>query len=149
MVQQNPTELFAVNLAALAREIAMDIFPVEQVLALHKLSDSQWQKIQANQHFQRMLTNMIAEWESAMNTKERLKAKAQTGLEMNLDTLVLDVGDQSIPLAQRVEAAKFLARIGEVDGNQGVAGPGFSIQLNIGQTKTEVAVTPKVIEHAG
>ena len=147
MQQSSPSELFAVNLAQLAREIAMDIFPLDQILALHKLTDHQWEKIQDSQHFQRMLTSMITEWESAMNTRERLKAKAQTGLEMNLDSLVLDVSDLSIPLAQRVEAAKFLARIGEVDGSQGATGNGFSITLNIGKIPTHVDVAPsKVIE---
>jgi hypothetical protein len=147
MQQHTPNEVFAVNLAALAREIAMDIFPVEQVLKIHQVSDEDWLKIQASPQWTKMLSSMIAEWESAMNTRERLKAKAQTGLEMNLEQLILDIGDLEIPLAQRVEAAKFLARIGEVDGQVGTGGPGFSITLNIGETSTAVEVSPKTIEH--
>jgi len=144
----NPSELFAVNLAALAREIATDIFPLETILGLHRLDNEQWQKIQDNPHFQQMLTSMIAEWESATNTAQRVKAKAQSGLEMNLEGLVLAMGDDSIPLAQRVEAGKFLARLGELDGQIGTGGPGFSIVLNIGDRKTQVDVQPpKVIDH--
>jgi hypothetical protein len=143
----DPTQAFAVNLAALAREIAMDIFPLSQILGIHKLSDAEWEKIQAMQHFQQMLANMIGEWESAMNTRERVKAKAQTGLEMNLESLVLAMADDSIPLTQRVEAGKFLARLGELDGQVGASGPGFSITLNIGGERTQVDVQPKVIDH--
>ena len=37
-----PAEVFAVDFAALAREIAMDIFPVETILSLHQLGDEEW-----------------------------------------------------------------------------------------------------------
>jgi hypothetical protein len=143
---KNPTELFAVNLAALAREISMDLFPLEVILGLHKLDDRQWARICSLPHFQQMLASMIQEWESAMNTRERVKAKAQTGLEMNLESLVLAMGDENIPLSQRVEAGKFLARLGELDGQASAGGPGFAITLNIGSTTREIEVRPKLID---
>ena len=146
--QKSPTDIFAINLAAIAREIAMDILPIDQIMKIHQLTDEEWVRVQSSQQFKKMLSSMIAEWESAMNTKERLKAKAQSGLEMNLESLVLAMADEQTPLAQRVEAAKFLARLGEVDGSSGNQGGGFMITLNIGTTTTTVDVTPKVIEGA-
>jgi hypothetical protein len=128
-------EVFAVNLAALAREIAMDVFDVPKILEIHRLSDAEWQKISANQKFQEMLRGLVSEWQSATNTKERVRVKAATGLEMQLEIYIRDISDPKIPLAQRVEAGKFLARLGELDGSQIAAGGGgaaFQINLNIG-----------------
>ena len=151
-----PDELqtFAVNFAALAREIAMDIWPVAQILELHKLEDAEWQAIQRNPNFQRALEDMTRQWNSAANTKERVKVKAATGLESILEIYIRDIVDGSIPLVQRVEAGKFLARLGEMDGSkiEGSSGGGFSITINIGDVhrKVEVpAVVGRVIEHEG
>lgn len=142
---------FAVDFATLAREISQDIFPVEQVVALHKLSDDEWDQIQSHPRFVAILANMQREWNSAANTKERVRVKAQTGLESQLEVFIGDIADPSIPLAQRVEAGKFLARLGELDGVAAAAGAGgstFAITLNIGDRTIEQQVTPKpVIEH--
>ena len=142
-------EIFAVDFAALAREIAMDIFPLTQILELHRLSDEEWQRISGNQRFQTMLEQMIREWNSAANTRERVRIKAATGLESVLETYIREIVDESIPLTQRVEAGKFLARLGELDGALvGELGERFSITLNIGATHVEAEAQPmKVIDH--
>ena len=141
--QPSPSEIFAVDLAALAREIACDIFPLEDILAVHRLSDEQWMKIQQMPTFTTMLVDMVREWQSAMNTRDRLKMKAATGLESQLEIYVRDIGDSSIPLIQRVEAGKFLARLGELDGNaqvQGGGGGGVTINIITG-TKPSLTLT--------
>ena len=148
-----PAEVFAVDFAALAREIAMDIFPVETILSLHHLDDAEWLRIQKNPRFQSMLEQMLRDWNSAMNTSERVKIKAATGLESILENYIRDIGDGSIPLGQRVEAGKFLARLGELDGSKlagGQVGGGFQIVLNIGTVQRTVDVpveVGRVIEH--
>lgn len=139
--QATPSEIFAVDFAALAREIACDIFPLEDILALHKLTDEQWLKIQANPSFASMLVDMVREWQSATNTRDRMKMKAQTGLESTLEIYVRDIADTSIPLAQRVEAGKFLARLGELDGQLVGAGSGGNqVVINI-MTGSKPALT--------
>lgn len=134
------SEVFAVNLAALAREIAMDVFDIPKILEIHRLGDEEWQKIQANPKFQEMLRGLVSEWQGASNTRERVRIKAATGLEMQLEQYILDIADPKIPLAQRVEAGKFLAKLGELDGSQlavGAGGAAFQINLNIGTTHLE------------
>jgi hypothetical protein len=142
-------EIFATDFAALAREIAMDIFPLAQVLKLHQLDDAEWQRISANKRFQSILDGMVREWNSAINTRERVRIKAATGLESVIETYIQEISDVSIPLTQRVEAGKFLARLGELDGNiSGELGERFSITLNIGNARVEAdGMAPKVIEH--
>lgn len=132
MATDQPLEIFAVDFAALAREIAMDIFDVEQILELHRLSDEEWLKIQQNARFQQMLLSMTQEWKSAVNTRERVKMKAATGLESVLENYIREIGDPRIPLVQRVEAGKFLAKLGELGPEANVlGGGGSSVTINI------------------
>lgn len=143
-----PSEVFAVNFAALARELAMDILPLSDILRLHQIDDDSWTKIQANQNFQRQLDELVKEWNSATNVRERMKIKAATALEAQLEVIVQDIADPGIPLTQRVEAAKLLARLGDLDGQreQGI-GERFSISINIGDVHRNVEVRPmKVID---
>jgi hypothetical protein len=148
MVKNTGNEIFAVNLAALAREIAMDVLEIPQILQIHQLSDREWTKIQANPQFDAMLKSMIADWQSAANVRERVRMKSATGLESHLDQLITELADTEIPLAQRIEAAKFIARLGELETREGPGGPGFHVTLNIGGTRREVEVSPKLIEGA-
>ena len=136
MTDNSQTEVFAIEFAQLAREVAMDIFPIHDIVALHRLTDDEWQRVQRNPKFNQMVADMAAEWNSAANTRERVRIKAATGLESILETYIRDITDPSIPLNQRVEAGKFLARVGELDNTQqilgGGGGSGFHITLNIG-----------------
>lgn len=132
----DPGTIFAVDLAALAREIAQDIFPVGDILRLHQLTEDEWARICAMPHFQSMLNQMILDWNKADSTRDRIRVKAATGLESQLEDLIRDLGDKSIPYTQRVEGAKFLARIGEVDGTNVIGsagGAGVQININFGQ----------------
>lgn len=139
--QDTINEVFAVDFALLAREIAMDIFPLEDIIRLHQLSDVEWTRLSENRKFQEMIASMAREWEGALNTRERIKVKAQTALEAQLEIYVRDIADPSIPLAQRVEAGKFLARLGEMDGGKGDGSGQFVISLNIGDRR-DIAVVP-------
>ena len=149
--QPSPIDAYLTEFATLAREIAQDIFEIEDILRIHHLTDEQWLKIQGHPRFIKILGDMQRDWNSAANTAERIKIKAQTGLESQLEVFIADMGDGSIPLSQRTEAARLLARLGELDG-QGKFDIGqgkFQITLNIGTTHTDVEAkpAPKVIEH--
>lgn len=142
-----PNEVFAIDFATLAREIAMDIFPVDQVIALHQLEADEWQRIQQHPRFISMLNSMQAEWNSAANTRERVKIKSATGLESMLEVYIRDINDANIPLAQRVEAGKFLARLGELDAQRapGLEGGGVTINIITGKDHQPVTIEAKTI----
>lgn len=144
---QAPSTVFAVDFATLAREIAQDIFSVEQVVALHRLSDDEWAAIQAHPKFISMLHNMQIEWNSAANTRERVRVKAQTGLESQLEVFVNEINNAQVPLSQRVDAGRFLARLGELDGQtsagSGLAGSGVTINIITGANAQPVSITAK------
>lgn len=137
----DPGTIFAVDFATLAREIAQDIFDVEQIVALHRLSDEEWQQIQQHPRFQHILSGMQRDWQSAANTRERVRVKAQTGLESTLEVFISAINDPLIPLAQRVEAGKFLARLGELDNQAGAVPTGAGVTINIITSKAKPPVT--------
>lgn len=145
-------DIFAIELAALAREIAMDILPIDQILQLHKMSDEEWQQIQENPRFKSMLADMVREWNATTSTRDRVRAKASTGLESVLETYIRAIADDSVSLAQRVEAGKFLARLGELDGQKEILSGGgvggFSISINLGSAQpVQVTAQPgQIIE---
>jgi len=134
--------VFAIDFATLAREVAMDIFPLDDILKVHQLSGDDWDELCANPRFKAMLDQMMREWASAASTPERTRIKAATGVESHIETLIQDIGDRTMPLTQRVEAMKFLARVGELDGGKqalGAGGAPFSININIGTQEPIVA----------
>src|SRR5262252_451989 len=106
-----PADVFAVDFAMLAREVAMDILPLTDVLKLHQISSEDWATIQENPRFKQMFEQMVREWNSAASTRERVRIKAATGLESQLEGLIAALSDESIPYTQRIEGGKFLARI--------------------------------------
>lgn len=132
-----PNEVFAVDLSVLAREIAMDIFEIKDLLRVHQLTDEEWMQIQENPRFKLMLADMMREWNATTSTIDRVRIKAATGVESVIEIYIRAIADPTIPLNQRVEAGKFLARLGELDGNKpvipgGGAGGGFSINIHFG-----------------
>jgi len=156
---QKPTKIdentiFAVDFATLAREIAQDIFSVDQIVALHRLDDAEWLQIQQHPKFVAMLADMQREWNSAANTRERVRVKAQTGLETQLEVFIRDINDPGIPLSQRVDAGRFLARLGELDGqtqSNTAAGSGITINIVTGNHNEPLSITakaaPPLIQH--
>lgn len=147
-----PETIFAVDFATLAREIAQDIFSVDQIVALHRLEDHEWQQIQAHPRFMSMLAEMQRDWNSAANTRERVRIKAATGLETTLEVFINEINNAQVPLAQRVEAGKFLARLGELGEHAPGAGAGgqITIQIITGANSEPVSIRgitkPKVID---
>jgi len=150
-----PADVFAVDFAMLAREVAMDILPLTDVLKLHQISSEDWATIQENPRFKQMFEQMVREWNSAASTRERVRIKAATGLESQLEGLIAALSDESIPYTQRIEGGKFLARIGEIDAatlHEGAGGAPFAININIGagvpavSAITGVRDTPVTIE---
>lgn len=138
----------AVNLAKLAREIAMDILPLPRVLILNQISDADWVLIQEDKRFQDMLSGMIKDWEATTNAKDRVRVKAQTGMEALMEVFLEDAMSKDIPLVQRVEVGKLMTKLGELEQQKLGGGSGqVLIQINFGEkeVKQEVkAVTPAI-----
>lgn len=135
----------------LARELAMDIYPLEKILEVHGVPWSEWEIINKNSVFQSYLRSSIEEWQSAVNTGERVKLKSLAFVEEALPEFFARAHDASENLSAKTEVLKTIAKFagvgGTVDGT--VSGEKFSVTINLGadrQVKIERDVTPQVID---
>jgi hypothetical protein len=135
------------QLVALAREIAMDIMPIETILRTYGINQTQFETIQKLSRFQHLLAQQAEIWQSAMNTNERVKAKAAAALEDWLPELHARLHDRSQTLTAQITGGQLLAKLAGLGLEKAEAntGPGFHLEIHIGDGSTRVVdVTPKV-----
>lgn len=140
-----------VTFLKIAREIAMDINPLEKILETHGVSQEEWLRIQDNMQFQEYLRGSIQEWNSAVNTSERVKLKSMAFVEEALPEFYARAHDPKEALPAKVEVLKTVARLAgfgnNVDGS--VSGERLSVTINLGsdqQVKIEKNLNPQYIE---
>lgn len=143
------------QLVKLAREIAMDIHPLDTILKQYSISRDTWEILKENGKFKLLLESECEAWNTATNTSERVKLKAAAMLEEWLPELNNRLHDKDEALPAKIEGAKMLTRVagmglpGQVEG----ASPEkFTVTINLGPQVPPVTiekdVTPlKVIEH--
>jgi hypothetical protein len=113
----------------------MDISDLETILKRHDVSDKRWDSIQKHPRFVELLKASIIEWQSAINTEQRVKVKAATLLEEWLSEANSRLHDNNESLAAKTELAKFLGRLAGMGLNHatmGDTGEKISININLG-----------------
>jgi hypothetical protein len=135
----------------LAREIAMDIQSIEDILKHHQVTDDQWEEIQQNPRFNTYLRGAVEEWQSATNTPERVKLKSMAFVEEALPEFFARAHDPKEPLAAKTEVLKTIAKFAGVGGSVegALSGEKMIVTINLGadnQLRIERDVTPQVIE---
>ncbi|MDE2106276.1 MAG: hypothetical protein KGL39_54150 [Patescibacteria group bacterium] len=142
------------QLVKLAREIAMDIHPLDTILKQYSISAETWEILQQNSRFQSLLASEVETWHSAMNTSERVKAKAAAMLEEWLPELNNRLHDPDMALPAKIEGGKLITKLAGMDGRVdlvGAAGERFSVVINLGADaapiRIEKDVAPVVIDH--
>ena len=140
-----------VMMLKLAREIAMDIQSIEDILKNQQVSAEQWEEIQRNQRFKSYLSNAVEEWQSATNTPERVKLKSMAFVEEALPEFFARAHDPKETLAAKTEVLKTIAKFAGVGGSVegAVTGERMVVTINLGadnQLRIERDVTPQVIE---
>ncbi len=124
------------KLAALAREVAMDIRVLDEILITYGLTRIQYDFLQENNEFYKQaLHTLTIEWNSALSTPERLKIESAAILEDALPRLGARMQNQAEGLPGVIEAAKLFAKmagVGEREANQAAPGEKFSITINLG-----------------
>ncbi len=137
-------------LLRLARDIAMDILPVEDILKAHGVTADLWAKISNTPRFIELLIDATRDWASASNTHERVKVKAATMIEEWLPELHERLHDQREALSAKTEAAKLLRDLAGMGKgvDTAIAGEKFNITINLGsdQMKIEKSIPTKVID---
>lgn len=142
-----------INIVRLAREIAMDLRPVEQILEHHRVSREQFEQLKRHPYFDRVLRDQIKEWESAINTGERVRLKAQAAVEELLPELYKRVITPKEDLLKVTKGAELIVKLSGlgVDAKD-VGDPSSRVQITINMgadNKIQVSksLPPKVIDH--
>jgi len=142
-----------VDLAALARDIAIEYLRLPQILTAHGISDEMWAEISANTAFINMAAQMKREWASASNAKERVKMKAATAVEALMPTMLEEIVKATTPASQKNDIYKTMVRLGELENTRADLNPTgerfvFNLNINPGGAPTVTVETPppKTIE---
>lgn len=124
------------KLIRLAREVAMGIKPLEDVLTNHDISIVEFEKLKGNPRFLHLFSSEVQAWESAINTQERVKLKSASLLEEWLPELYARMNDRTESLSAKIEGGKLVRDLGGLGGKFNVDGaaPGdrVSITINLG-----------------
>lgn len=139
-----PRELSEVLLRSLARELAIDILPVETIVKNHQITQKQLQEYLKLHSFRAMVMEQKQIWGAATNTAERVKLKYLSALEMSADLLYARMVDPQGSLAAQVELMKAMMRGAEIGTNAGAGGPTgekVSITINMADQGKEITLT--------
>src|SRR3954471_15324696 len=139
------------RMRVLAREIAMDIYTLEEIIHFTGTTIEEMERIKATPFFERLLASELEAWNGALNANERVKVKAAAAVEHFLPELHTRVLDPQENLNAKVEAAKFVAKLAgmgmdRVNVND-AGGDRFSVTINMGtdkQVKIAKDITPRI-----
>lgn len=139
------------KLIILAREIAADLRPLDDILKSLALTDDEFERVKAHPRFNELLEAAAMEWSSAGNTHERTRLKAAMMVEDWLVEAHTRLHDKAENLTAKTELAKLIAKLAGMgnDRPDGVAeGNKVNITINLGseQLTFEHQVPPKVID---
>lgn len=119
-------------MASLAREIALEIQPLEQVLTVHGVEPWEFERIRQNPRFQQLLVEGLAIWNSSVNTPERIRLKQMQIVEQALPEMYARLHDPKESLSAKVELFKALSRGAMPEKQAEVGGERVTITINLG-----------------
>src|ERR1035437_9835141 len=114
------------DLAALARDLILNLRELPATLAAHKITQAQYDKIKENEFFKRALEHLTIEWHSAKSTTARQKIQAAASFEYAMPVITARMVKNDEDLGKVVEAGKLLAKVAGVDSSdaQAASNPG-------------------------
>ena len=126
----------------LAREMARDIFPLKDILTRFQLTEEQFESVADSKFFQVRLAEEVQLWTASdpLSIAKRIETKAATLVEDCLLEVYALIHDRNQPMAAKVEALKWAARMagmGEAAGAKGNSDGQVRITINVGSTKLE------------
>jgi hypothetical protein len=140
-----------IDIVKLAREIAMDLRPLDAILEHHRVALSEFEKLKRHPYFCRVLNAEVEAWHSAVNTSERVRLKSQAMMEEFLPDLYKRMVAPKEDLMKVVKGAELVAKLANLGAEGKDINPSDKvvITINMGAERIQVAkqVTPQVIEH--
>ena len=120
--------------AGLARELAMDLRDIDEILNLYKVSRAAYEKLKASDFFEKLVDAAKIEWHSALNTTNRVQIEAASIVEQAMPVIYARMIDPKAPLQHAVDAGKWLSEIAGLKRVPGSGDPGerIKIEINLG-----------------
>jgi hypothetical protein len=131
----------------LAREIAMDIHDLADILKRYEVSDEEWLKLGTQRSFKIMLQEEMIRWHSPMNTRERTRVKIEAMIEDALESQFANLIDPKFSDTAKVQLFQALGKIVGY-GTEKSEGPGtgvvFNISIDKGDHTIQADTTPPI-----
>lgn len=145
-----PTNWSLSAVAAFVRDIAMDLYDEDKILAKHKLSRKDYDRLKTNEYFKNAVAEAVKEWHKPASTAHRLAMQAAIAVEDGLPTVAARLSNKNEPLGDIVGLLKVLADIAGVIGGKAAAaqtstGEKFKITINLGADVIMKDATPVVV----
>ena len=137
----------AALLSAVAREIAMSINRVDDILERYGLTAEQFETIKAQPLFKKMLDGAVQAWASAANAPERIRIEAASTFEQIMPVIADRLVNPREGLDDVVKGARMLADVAGLSVNP--AGPGGErviINIDMGNDTLTLSHEVKAIE---
>lgn len=140
-----------IDIVKLAREIAMDLRPLDAILEHHKVPLDEFERLKRHPYFSRVLAAEVEAWQSAVNTGERVRLKSAAMMEEFLPDLYKRMIAPKEDLMKVVKGAELVAKLASLGDSAAKDNPSDKvvITINMGAERIQVAkqVTPQVIDH--
>lgn len=122
----------------LARELAIGLRELEDILVAYNLSRTTYDKLQGNEFFTKAVDLARIEWNSAGNTIVRTQLEVAAAFELGFPKAYAIALDPKTPFNHSVDFFKLMADVGGIkkQPNQGQAGERFQITINLGADTT-------------
>ncbi len=141
------------GIVKLAREIAMDLRPLDTILEMHQVSRDDFEKLKVNPYFVRVLTSEKEVWEAASNTRQRVELKSAAIVEEFLPELyrrMVNPKEDLLKVVKGLEHVSKLANMGQSKEGAVDLTDKVVITINMGadaRLSVTKEVPSKVIDH--
>jgi len=136
-----PAALTDPMISRLAREIARDIKPIDEILKEYKLTAEQFDVLADNGFFQTRLSEETQLWNASDSVAigKRIETKTATMVEDCLLEVYRLIHDQNQPMQAKVDMLKWVARLAGMGEARTAAsdGGGVKITINVGSKSLE------------
>lgn len=143
-----------VKLVKLARQIAMGMKDLPDILFANDLTQREFEEISKLPHFNRILEAEVRAWANIDNAEDRVRVKSASLIEEFLPELYARLNDRDENLMGKVKALELAskwARLGQTETpQQGHPGDRVQVIINLGADNKLVydkQLPAKVIEH--
>jgi hypothetical protein len=132
------------RLRQIARKLAMDIVPLDTILLESKMTQAEFEQLQHTRYFQDMLAEEVTNWSAAPNAAERVRIKYLTITEEIAPDMYTALLDPKIPLGQRADLLKTVAKLAGLDKTGPDAGAAGRVKITINMGASKDPSTPSV-----